>query len=1451
MQSQKIAFLFVVVFLVTNLSSSLGQGTRKTSQKILVSHPTAGSKNSLPPSETDQTGNSLFLVQKECASKTWNRTYANSPPKEQSVYPINTLPKLSAAESVRFSERTAVPVKRSSVIFAVPKMAADEVEERGQRTEDGGQEEQPAVVEPVVAEEPVAVEQVVAAEEPEVEPQPIVEESKKQQPEASAPGFESRGQRTEDKGQEERPTAVEQPVAADVPIVEETLVEEPEDEPQPIVEDPVAEKPLPEEPPVGEEPVVEQPVGEEPAANEPSADEEPVAVEPVAEGPPVAVGPPLAEGSPVAEEPLAGEPPVVEEPKSESTVATAPAQEHVPLISPTPAPEGKVSKLLRYPDVHRYNVVFCYGGDLWTVKTKGGLAIRLTAHEGQELFPKYSPDGKMIAFTGQYDGDEQVYVIPSEGGNPRQLTYYPAQGPFPPRRGYDNIVYGWTPDGKSVLFRSLRDSNGVTELGALYKVSLEGGLPERLPMPTAGAGDYSPDGKRIVYAPLFRDFRSWKRYEGGWAQDLAIFDLKTHAFKKIAVSPRTERDPMWVRRTEDGKVKNEIYFVSDRDTTLNLFKYDVETGKVDQITRSTTWDVRWASSDSRSKIVYELGGELRLYNIDTGETRDIPVQVPHDGLSMRPSRYNVSGNIESFALAPGGKRAAIIARGDLFTVPAEKGAARNLTQSSGAHDREAAWSADGSKIAFISDASGEDQLYLVDQKGETPPERLTDSFERMLSGTDWSPDGRFLAVADCDHRLYIVPTADFEEFKKGVPLEVARDTNGGSLEFAWSPCSRFLALTLDNATGFSSLYVWDLKSRQLHRITGPNNNEFSPSWDPAGKYLYYLARHEYAPQISSVEWNFAGNRNIGIYALALRKDVPNPFGPQSDEVEEKKTEDGGDEKRTEDRGQRTGEEKEEKKDGEKNGKSNVKPVQETVIDFEGLAERVVRIPVGFENYQQLRATKQFLFYVQSGAPFYGRDSYETPSIRVFDLKERKESKLADNIAGTFALSPDGSKILFSAASQLKIANANAATQTPSVLPTADLAVDRVPAEEWEEIFNETCRKFRDYFYVKNMHGYNWKAICDQYRSLLPYVAHRSDLNYVIAEMISELNVGHAYVQGGDFTIPKRPKAGLPGARFELDAESNRYKIAKVFKGQNQEPKYRSPLTEIGVNIAPGDYVLEIDGKELLGSDNPYRLLQNKTNPVSLTVNDKPNLEGSRKVVYQPIESEASLLYLDFVTDRIDRVAKATDNRIGYMHLPDMSAPGAYEFIKWYYPQVRKEGMVIDVRSNGGGNISQWVIMRLSQKLLGTRFGSTRETPSTYPYTVFNGQLACLINETSASDGDIFPYYFRKAGLGPLVGKRSWGGVVGISSVGALIDGGQVMVPLNATNDENGEYIIEGEGVTPDIEVENDPKSMLEGRDLQLERGIEEVLRKLELEPKSLPAHRPNDPVKTKEAVKKY
>ncbi|MGL6225506.1 MAG: S41 family peptidase [Thermoguttaceae bacterium] len=1351
------------------------------------------------------------------------------------------------------------------------------------------------VVSPITAEEPI-VEQAVV--EPESEPTPITATQPVVEPIVEPavqpvvqPELTSEPESVVQPELDVQPEVVVEiqvvsPITTEEPIVEQAVVE-PESEPTPITAtQPVAE-PIVEpivEPAVQPEVVVEIQVVSPITAEEPIVEQ--AVVEPESEPTPITATQPVAE--PIVE-------PVVQS-VVQPELNTADSGTNLEMKSETTT-EPNLTRLLRYPDVHRYDVVFCYGGDLWTVKTKGGVATRLTAHEGQELFPKYSPNGKMIAFTGQYDGDEQVYVIPAEGGIPRQLTYYPASGPLPPRRGYDNIVYGWTPDGESVLFRSMRDSNSVTELGTLYKVSVQGGLPEKLPLPTAGAGDYSPDGKEIVYSPLFRDFRTWKRYEGGWAQNLAIFNLENFTFKEIGVSPRTERDPMWI-----GK---EIYFVSDRNGTLNLYKYDVSTEKVGQITNYDTWDVRWASSDHRSKIIFELGGELKLYNLENGAIRDVPVQVPHDGLAMRPSRYNVSGNIESFSLSPGGKRAAMIARGDLFTVPAEKGTPRNLTQTSGAHDREAVWSADGSRIAYISDQSGEDQLYLVDPKGEKPAEQLTNCFTGMLRSLTWSPNGRFLSVADRGNRLYVVPCEDFTtsgksgekevatevngtvgvEFKKGVPVEIVKDRNGGSLEHAWSPCSQYLAVTLSDESGFESITIYDIVTKEQNRVTNWNFDVYSPSWDPNGEYLYYLGRHEFAPQISTLEWNFAGNRNIGIYALALRRDVANLFAPQSDEVEVKK--DSSDdcvanqdkkgstetnlgkvnpsqvelakterveqnqvkESTTESANNETSNKELAKNETGKPGSSQ-DALKKTKIDFDGLGERVVRVPVSFENYSQLNASKGLLFYVQTGAPFYGRDSYTKPALKMFDLKERKESTISDDMSGLYAMSPDGTRLLVQSGTQLKLYNAQSGTQTPITLQTSELSVDRVPVEEWTEIFNETCRKFRDFFYVENMHGYDWKTICEQYKALLPYVAHRSDLNYLLGEMIAELNVGHAYIQGGDFTIPRRTKVGLPGARLVLDPESNRYRIAKIFKGQNQEPKYRSPLAAIGVDISQGDYVLAIEGKQLEGNENPYRLLQNLTEMVRLTVNDKPTLDGAREVVYQPVENETSLLYLDFVLDRLDRVSKATDNQVGYFHLPDMGAPGAYEFIKWYYPQVRKGGLIVDVRSNGGGNISQWIIMRLNQRLLGTRFGRLRETPTTYPGTVFNGHMICLINETSASDGDIFPYYFRKSGLGLLVGKRTWGGVVGISNCGPLIDGGQVMVPLSGTNDENGHYIIEGVGVSPDIEVANTPKSVIEGKDLQLEKAIEQVLSEMKEHPKSLP-DRPADPVKTKEVIPKY
>jgi tricorn protease len=684
----------------------------------------------------------------------------------------------------------------------------------------------------------------------------------------------------------------------------------------------------------------------------------------------------------------------------------------------------------------------------------------------------------------------------------------------------------------------------------------------------------------------------------------------------------------------------------------------------------------------------------------------------------------------------------------------------------------------------------------------------------MLSPLEWSADGKRMAVSDKDGKLYIITVAN-----KNV-LEIADHEFGEIYYYSWSPDGGHLAFSMRDWNGYWSIYIWSVSDSKVRRITGEFFNEYAPAWDPAGNYLYYLSDRQFAPLISTWEWNFAGNRETGIYAMALRKDVKLPFPPESDEVT-------------------IGDKKEEEKD-KKDKKEKKKVVN---IDFDGLADRASRVPIEDDNMWGLSVVEDHILFVKTGAGFYGRESYSKPSLQIYSIKDRELSTLVDDIAN-YALSADGKKILVQQKNQYHLYDVKPKASEKKTVSTSGLMVDRVPAEEWATIFEETWRRFRDFFYVRNMHGYDWKAIGDQYRPLLKYVAHRSDLNYVLGEMVAELSVGHAYIVGGDFEIPPRPKVALPGARFELDKQAGRYKISKILKGNNEEPKYRAPLTEVGVNARIGDYVMAIDGEELKGTDNPYRLLQHKTDPVALTLNNTASMKGARKVIYNPITSEAKLLYMEWVDGNRKKVNEMTNGRVGYIHLPDMGANGIYEFIKWYYPQIRKEGLVVDVRSNGGGNVSQWIIERLDSRLLGTRFGYSSDKAGTYPASVFHGHKVCLINETSASDGDIFPYYFREAGLGPLIGKRTWGGVVGISGKGPFIDGGTAYVPLNGTNDREGNWIIEGYGVAPDIVVENDPKSILEGGDPQLERGIQEVLKKMEEQPMKLPTRAP-DPIKTK------
>jgi tricorn protease len=1086
------------------------------------------------------------------------------------------------------------------------------------------------------------------------------------------------------------------------------------------------------------------------------------------------------------------------------------------------------TKLLRFPNVLHDRIVFSYAGDLWTVGTQGGTATRLTSHPGLELFAKFSPDGRYIAFTGQYGGDEQVYVMPSGGGTPKQLTFYPAPGPLAERWGYDNQVYGWTPDGKSVLFRSARDGYILTD-AKLYTVPMSGGAATALPMPKSGAGHFSPDGTKIVYSPLWRDFRSEKRYAGGLANVLYIFDLVNPSLQQITHELFTDRDPMWIG--------DAIYFNSDRTGTFNLYRYDIGTRQTRQLTHYTDWDVRWPSADAEGQIVYESNGELHIYDSRSNQDRGLSINVPADSTTTLPQAVNAADNIEGFSLSPGGERVSIVARGDVFSVPVEHGVTRNLTQSSSAHDREAAWSNDGTRLAYVSDRSGEEEIYVQAQDGNSPAVALTANSRVRYSEPVWSGDDKRIAFADNTNRLYVIDIASKKR------ITVTQDPIGLPLDYRWSPDGRFLAYSRNEPNNFSSVFVWSLADGQSHRITPQSFAAQSPAWSPNGELLYFLSQREYQPIISTIEFNFATDRQTGIFAVTLRKDVKNPFGIRDDEPGEDKDGDAEkDKSKDKDSEKNKGKGKDKDKD-KKTDKNKAKPAPEVRIEFDGIEHRTIRVPLEADNISNLRVGDENLLYLRSGAFYYGREAGIKPAVMSYSIKEREAKPVAEEVTDWSATS-DGKHVLAELSSKEFKYFEVGKSDDAKVVSLAGLVTYRVPAAEWREIFAEVWRRYRDYFYVENMHGYDWARLRGKYAPLLDYVGHRADLNYVISEMIAELTVQHAYIEGGDLGLPKRPFVGLPGARFELDAKSGRYRIAKILTGENEEEYYRSPLTEVGVDVHAGDYVLSINGRELKEGTDPYELLQTPVNqPVEWRVAATAEGAAARTIRYQPLHTETGLLYLDWVTQNRARVDTLSHGRLGYIHLPDMGDAGIREFIKWWYPQVRREGLVVDVRDNGGGNVSEMLIERLAGALQETRFARNHEATGTYPSVVQPGPKIALINESTSSDGDIFSYQFRQWKIGPLIGKRTWGGVVGITDHGTLLDGGKVFVPEFGTADENGRWIIEGHGVDPDIVVEQDPVAVMQGHDPQLERGIQELLKLLPANPGGLP-HRPASPVKS-------
>ncbi len=1077
------------------------------------------------------------------------------------------------------------------------------------------------------------------------------------------------------------------------------------------------------------------------------------------------------------------------------------------------APTAGATKLLRFPNVWRDRIVFSYAGDLWTVGTQGGTAARLTSHPGVELFGKFSPDGRYIAFTGQYGGDEQVYVIAAEGGAPKQLTFYPAPGPLADRWGYDNQVYGWTPDGASVLFRSARDGYMLTD-SKLYTVPVSGGAATALPMPVSGAGQFSPDGRKIVYSPLWRDFRSEKRYQGGWANDLFIFDLTHPSLLQVTDDPRTDRDPMWIG--------DAVYFNSDRTGVFNLYRYDIATRQTRQLTHYTDWDVRWPSADAEGQIVYELDGDLHIYDTRSDQDRAVPIAVPADATVDRPQAVNAGDNIESFGISPGGERLYMVARGDVYSLPVEHGVTRNLTQSSSAHDREAAWPNDGKRLAYVSDRGGEEEIYVQAQDGNSPAIRVTSNSTARYYAPRWSGDDKRIAFADNTGRLYAV------EVSGGRRVTIARDPTDLSQDYRWSPDGQYLSYTLNEPNAFAGVYIWSVADDKSRRVTPPLFNAHSPAWSPNGELLYFLSEREYQPQLSTIEFDFASDRQTGIFALTLRKDVKNPFGVRDQEPGDAKQEEDTDK-------ENKGKDKHEHKDKKPRGPMS--------IEFEGIETRVIRVPIEADNFTALKIGDDSLLYQRNGAFYYGRESNVKSSVMAYSIKEREAKPVAEDVT-EWSATADGKHVLAQLSSkEIKYFEVGKSDEAKTV-PLAGLATTRIPAAEWREIFAEVWRRYRDYFYVENMHGYDWKKLHDKYEPLLAFVGSRADLNYVIAEMISELTVQHAYIEGGDFGLPKRPFVALPGARFELDPKAGRYRIGKIFAGQNEEERYRSPLTEVGVDVHVGDYVLAINGRELKAGTDPYELLQAPANqPVEWRVSAVADGSASRTIRYQPLASENSLLYLEWVNANRARVERSSRGRLGYIHIPDMGEAGIREFIKWWYPQVRKEGLLVDVRDNGGGNISELLIERLARTLHGTSFARNHDTVDTYPRVVQTGPKVALINEGTASDGDIFAHEFRQWKIGPLIGKRTWGGVVGIEDHGPLLDGGAVFVPEFGTADENGRWIIEGHGVDPDIIVEQDPVEVLKGRDPQLERGVEEHMKLLPAAPAGLP-RRSAPPIKT-------
>jgi len=1110
----------------------------------------------------------------------------------------------------------------------------------------------------------------------------------------------------------------------------------------------------------------------------------------------------------------------------------------------TAAQETQEGRLLRFPDIYKDKIAFMYGGDLWLVSNSGGTARRITSHPGRELFPKFSPDGKWLAFTGQYDGNFNVYVMSSEGGQPKQLTFYQGSAQqLNDRMGVHNQVIGWTQDGKSVIFLSRRDaSNGWIKRP--FTVSLEGGLPQPMSMDESGLLSFSPDGTKIAYNRIFRNFRQWKRYTGGLAQDITIYDLKNNVVDGVIPhTDYTDSFPMWRGNT--------IYFTSDRgpEHRLNLYSYDPGSKQVEQLTKFDDFDVMWPSLGPDA-IIFEKGGYLYTFDLQTRQPKKLVVYVNGERDHAMRHWVNASRHITDFDIAPDGKRAVFAARGEVFTVPAKDGSIRNLTNSPGVREQKVAWSPNGQWIAYISDRSGEDEIYIAQQDGLAPEEPITSGHEGFMFQPAWSPDSSKIAWADKDLKLWYV------DIKEKKPVEVDRAKFGEITNYSWSPDSKWLAYDKNLESGFSVVYLYGLADHKITAVTSTLNNSYSAVFDPDKRYLYFLSDRDYNEVLGNVDFEFANPKTTRVYVVTLTADEPSPFPALSDEVKVKSEEAEAVAPAPENKknAKQTPNKKEEKTE-EKTAQTETKePPKVFKIDLDGIQNRIVALAVPPAVIRNFDASKEAIYY--STSPIQGLSgplAGETPAIHAYDLKEHKDKVLLDG-ADRFALSHDGSKVLYRAEHDGPIGIIDAKlpggdSKSPDVLHKVGdgaLKLDGMrtevdPPQEWKEIFNEVWRQERDYFFEASMNGVDWQKTKEQYAQLLPYVADRYSLTYIMGEMIGELSNSHTYVGGGDFPDLHPVNVGLLGADYETDAASGMYRFKKIFSGENWDAHARSPLTEPGVNVKEGDYLVAINGRALRAPQTPGELLVNTANEVvTLTVNSKPSADGARKVVVKPIGDEYSLRELNMVETNRKKVDAASGGRIGYVYLPNMGDEGLNQFVKQYFPQIRKEGIIFDVRYNGGGFVDQLIFARLRRLLAG--MGSARNwEPGTYPDKVFHGYMACVTNHYAASDGDIFSYMFKQYKLGPLIGERTWGGVRGIRGEIPLMDGGYITRPEFSLYGMDSKWVIENRGVQPDVVVDNPPDLVLKGQDPQLEKAVEMLMEKIKANPKKLPARPPDLP----------